>query len=195
MTASPNALEIRLVNESPTESATRDHLLGILDTYPLDKWRYTDIVQIEDGVIPHSHPVLTLSGWHDPLHPLRLLSSYIHEQLHWFWLLAQHGNRPLNAMEHFETLFPNLPVGPPQGCRSEFSNYLHVAINYLELLACAELFGMEQARDFIARKPYYTAIYALVLAEADGIHAILAEPDLIPPLMPPANREFITVNV
>jgi hypothetical protein len=98
-------------------------------------------------------------------------------------------------MEYFETLFPNLPVGPPQGCRSEFSNYLHVAINYLELLACAELVGLEQARAFIARKPFYTAIYALVLAEADGIHSILAERDLIPPPVPPANREFITVNV
>lgn len=189
-----SALDIRLANESSTESATRDELLRLLDTYPLDKWRYTDRVQIEDGVIPHSHPILTISGWHDPDHPLRLLSSYVHEQLHWFWLLARHGNRPLDAMEQFKAMFPNLPVGPPEGCRSEFSNYLHVAINYLELLACAELVGVEEARDFIARKPFYTAVYALVLAESERIHAILQDRDLIPPPMPPANREFITVR-
>jgi hypothetical protein len=194
MTSSSNPLDIYLVNDSPTESATRDHLLRLLETHPLEKWQYTDVIQIEDGVIPHSHPILTISGWHDPDHPLWLISSYIHEQLHWFWLLAQHGNRSLAAMEHFETMFPNLPVGPPQGCRSEFSNYLHVAINYLELLACAELVGLEQARAYIARKPFYTAIYALVLAESDRIHAILQERELIPPPVPPANREFITVN-
>ena len=190
MSTQPGALDLRLVNDSSAEAQTRDLLVELLDTYPLEKWRYADVVQIEDDVIPHSHPILTLNSRHDPQNALRLLSSYIHEQLHWFWLLEQHGPRTWEALRQLREAFPTLPLDPPAGCGSEISNYLHVAINYLECLALGELIGPEPARAFVARKPYYTAIYALVLAETNRIQSILDPLHLVPQPSPPTAKRF-----
>lgn len=151
------SIEILLVNGTETEIRTRAMLLSLLDEYPLDKWRYAEMVRIEDHVIPHSHPVLTLSTFHG--NPVRLLSAYVHEQLHWFWTLEQHGERISDALRQFRDAFPNIPIEPPGGCRSEISNHLHVAINFREYLALGELIGQERARGFISGKPYYTAVY------------------------------------
>ena len=93
MSQRSKSIEITLVNGTDTEAQTRDMLLGLLDEYPLDKWRCAETVRIEDNVIPHSHPVLTLQALHDRHHPIRLLSTYVHEQLHWYWTLEQHGTR------------------------------------------------------------------------------------------------------
>ncbi|MGC4190464.1 MAG: hypothetical protein QM589_04420 [Thermomicrobiales bacterium] len=184
---------IELAHDSPTERETRDVLIDLMDMYPLDRWRYTDRIRISDGEIPHSHPVLTI-GQTDREQPLRLLSTYIHEQLHWFWLLETHGECPFAAMDEFAQEFPGLPVGPPDGCRSAFSNLLHIAINFWELEGLSELIGRDAARSFIAGKPYYRAIYRLALEKTDRIAAILAAHDLAVPPMPPAERRFITPN-
>lgn len=191
---SPPGIAIELAHDSPSERKTRALLLDLMQHYPLDRWRYADRVRISDGEIPHSHPVLTLAGYADPVPPLGLLSSYIHEQLHWFWLLESHGERPSAAMEAFERAFPELPefpVGPPDGCRSAFSNCLHVAINFWELEGLGGLIGMENARDFIANRPFYRAIYRLVLDRTDDIAAILNTNDLVVPATLPANLRFI----
>jgi hypothetical protein len=52
---------ITCVNETPPEIATAERLRALLARYDLRRWRFTDHVRIEDSVIPHSHPVLTLS--------------------------------------------------------------------------------------------------------------------------------------
>lgn len=78
---------IDLAHASPTERETRDFLIELMTIHPLGRWRYADHIRISDGEVPHSHPVLTLASYPDRHHPLRLLSSYLHEQLHWFWFL------------------------------------------------------------------------------------------------------------
>ena len=186
-----DGFEIGLAHDSPREAATRDLLLDVMATYDLSRWRYTDRLRISESEIPHSHPVLTLSAHHDPANPLRLVSSYIHEQLHWFWLLEAHAGKLSRVREAFEQAYPDLPVGPPLGCRSTFSNYLHIAINYWELDGLADLIGVDEARAFIARKPFYTAIYGLVLDETERIGDILAAHDLVVPQQPPEPRRFL----
>jgi hypothetical protein len=185
---------ITLVHDSPEARETKRLLLELLDTYPLDRWFYTDSVRIEDGVKPHSHPILTLNSAHSAEHPLRLLSSYIHEQLHWFYLLESHGNRVDNALDQLYAMFPGLPVGLPEGCETEFSTYLHIPINFWELLALEELIGRDEATSYIGRKPMYTAVYALVVKERAQIHEVLAEFDLMPPDLPPPDRRFKIVR-
>lgn len=74
------------------------------------------------------------------------------------------------------------------------SNYLHVAVNYWELIGLGELIGDENARNFISGKPYYTAVYDIVLREGDQVRTILDKFDLLPPDAPPADRRFVTVN-
>lgn len=187
------AIEIRLANGTEIEAQTREMLLSLLGEYPLDKWRYTETVRIEDNVIPHSHPVLTLNTFTIG-HPIRLLSTYIHEQLHWFSLLESHEGRTRQAWRWFREAFPDIPVDPPKGCGNEFSNYLHVAINFWELTGLGELIGEDDARAFMARRPYYTAVYDVVLREGDRIGAILDDLDLMPPDLPPADKRFVTVD-
>jgi uncharacterized protein with HEPN domain len=186
-------IEIRLANGTASEAQTREMLLRLLDEYPLDKWRYTETVRIEDHVIPHSHPVLTLNTFAIG-HPIRLLSTYVHEQLHWFWLLESHEGKTWEASRRFREAFPDIPVDPPAGCRDEVSNYLHVAINYWELTGLGELIGEDAARSFIGRKPYYTAVYALVLWEGERIRTIMDELNLMPPDLPSADRRFVQVD-
>lgn len=186
-------IEIQLANGTETEAQTREMLLRLIDDYPLDKWRYIETVRIEDNVISHSHPVLTLNTFGIG-HPIRLLTTYIHEQLHWFWLLESHGDRTWEAWRQFRDAFPDIPIEAPAGCRDELSNYLHVAINYWELTGLGELVGEDAARAFIGGKPYYTAVYDIVLRDGNRIGAILDELDLILPELPPTNRRFVTVD-
>lgn len=192
MASTSSDLNITLANGSPSEQATRELLLELLDSYPLEKWRYTNEIRISDGEIPHSHPTLTLNSYPDRRQPLRLLASYIHEQLHWFWVLEAHGDKSEEAWRQLRDAFPGLPVDRPAGCGTEHSNYLHVAINYWELAALTELIGSDAARGFISQKPFYTAIYGIVLTETARIQSILETLGLIPPPLPPEARTFIT---
>src|SRR2546425_11544621 len=97
---------IQLVNETAEEAKTRDRLLRVLEKHPLERWQFTDRVQIEEGVIPHSHPVLTLGTGYPS--DLAVLSSYVHEQLHWF-AASLTGSQA--AMEQLRDRYPNPPVG------------------------------------------------------------------------------------
>lgn len=188
------SIDVQLANGTASEAQTREMLPRLLDEYPIDKWRYTETVRIEDHVISHSHPVLTLNTFHDPGNPLRLLSSYLHEQLHWFWLLERHEDRTWDAWRQFRDAFPDIPTAPAGGCGNEFSNYLHVAINFWELAGLGELIGENNARAFIGDEPYYTAVCDIVLKEGGRIRAILDELDLMPPDQPPADKRFVQVD-
>jgi hypothetical protein len=161
-------------------------LLAILDRYDLDRWFYTDRVRIERDVTPHSHPVLTLNTRYGADQEIELVSTYIHEQLHWFWSHTYHRDRALAVLEQFAERYPGLPVGPPEGCRSAFSNNLHVGINALELLAMESLIGAEEAKSLMLAWPFYRAVYALVVRERDAVLALLQERDLLPPEGAPA---------
>lgn len=52
---------VDLVTGSPREERHRDRLLALFERYDLRKWQFTDRVQIEEGGICHSHPILTLN--------------------------------------------------------------------------------------------------------------------------------------
>lgn len=191
MVSNAPEFNITLANDSLSEQGTRELLVELLASYPLEKWRYTNEIRISDGETPHSHPILTLNSYPDKHQPIRLLASYIHEQLHWFWVLGSHEDRCEEAWRQFHEAFPGLPVDRPAGCGTERSNYLHIAVNYWELSALTELIGSDAARDYVSRKPFYTAIYGLVLTETDRIQSILETLGLIPPPLPPKDRIFI----
>ena len=186
-------VEITLANGTEREQRAREQLLGLFESYPLDKWRYTDKVRIEERVIPHSHPVLTLNTLYIG-EPEQQLAEYIHEQMHWFTLLAGKSEGADRAIGEFRELYPGLPVERPEGCGSEFSNYLHVAVNYLEYLGLAELLGEGRARELLGRKPYYTSIYRLVLDDTGRIGEVMTRHGAVPPERPPEGKAFIRIG-
>jgi hypothetical protein len=186
---------ITLVHNSEKEQQAQTTLLTLFDTYCLDKWFYAETLQIEEGAISHSHPVLTL-GIH-PTHtriPERLLSVYIHEQMHWFLCLEGIHEHLRPAIAEFREMFTDIPVGGTEGCRSEFSNYLHILVNTLEYQAMTELFGREATRSQLEKVPFYTSVYKIVLEHEAEISEVMKKHNIILPERPPEVKRFVEVG-
>src|SRR5882724_2292620 len=81
--AAATPISIELKNNTDRERQTKAQLERLLSTYDLGKYTFTQNVIIDEKSIPHSHPILTLHTRH--LHSDdQLLSTYVHEQLHWY---------------------------------------------------------------------------------------------------------------
>ena len=189
---------ISLVNDSQAERRLAQQLNELFETYGLERYFYTETVQIEDGVIPHSHPILTLSpstfGTQYLDNPNALLATYIHEQMHWFTLLETHKDNGSKAKHHFEKLYPDLPLDLPKGCGSRFSNYLHITVNWLEYDSLRTLLGAEKAYTELTGRNFYTSIYALVLENDADIKETLRQHNLLLPERPPEPKKFRQVK-
>ena len=170
---------IWLATGSKAEAKTREQLLDLVARYDLGRWQLTDRIRIEEGAIPHSHPVLTLGIRHLDNDAL-LLATYLHEQLHWF--VARHKGRERNAIAELKRLYPSVPVGPPEGARDEHSSYLHYIVCHLEYVALIDVLGPEEARrviDFWCGD-HYTEIYKTVVRDFDAVGEIVSRHGLVP---------------
>lgn len=174
-------LKITLVKNSAREQQTKEQLLALLKQYNLSKWIFTDSIIIEDGfhVIPHSHPVLTLNTRHIKDNEL-LLSTFIHEQLHWFL-----QSKPAESKEAFlalKKLFPNAPVAFPDGSGDEESTYYHILVCYLEYQALKQLMGELRSKQIISfwMTDHYKWIYQTVLEQERSIGSIVQKSKLSP---------------
>ena len=188
--------DITLVNGSESERQLEETLLALFDRYGLEKWLYTEQVNLEDGAIPHSHPVLTLTPKTQRTDygadPERLLAVYIHEQMHWFLMLEDPARDRERLHAELRDRYPNLPVGFPDGCRSEFSNYVHIMVNFLEYRGLRELLGDDRARAVITQHPGYRAIYAVVLRDYADLEHLFTDCNLTLPGRPPLEKRFRT---
>jgi hypothetical protein len=173
------ALNLTLKNGSTREIETKAQLEKVLREYDVSKWIFTTEVLIDQDVIPHSHPVLTLNT-NNLGQDLRLLSEFVHEQLHWFEE-ANPEERDRTIAE-LEELFPDLPTRPPDSARNRHSSYLHLIVCYLEFEALKELAGAENAREVFEfwAGHHYRAIYRTVLDQPDRIRTVVEKHNLIP---------------
>lgn len=154
------ALTIELKRETERSQRTRAQLERLIREYDLSPYIQTTRIVIEEGVIPHSHPVLTLHTRHLG-DDLMLLSTFLHEQLH--WLVAERDSAEAAAIADLRELYPDVPVGRPDGARDEHSTYLHLIVCDLEYQAMIDLVGREKARETLARIDHYKWIYKQVL--------------------------------
>jgi hypothetical protein len=170
LTAETPSIKIELAKGTEREQRTKDALQRLLGTYDLKKYTFTKKVAIEEGAINHAFPVLTLNVrfWASPD---ELLSSYLHEQLHWH--LRDREARQRYAVAELRRLYPTVPVGLPQAADTEVSTYGHLIDCYLEILADRELLGPTRAASVIAGKTNYTWIYSTVLRDEDRIGSIV----------------------
>jgi hypothetical protein len=179
-TASPQ-LEISLKHNDQREVQTKQQLQRLLSAYDVSNWIFTRKVVVESGfnVIPHSHPVLTLSTRHLKDDEL-LLSTFVHEQLHWY--LGEKPKETEEAYKELRSMFPKAPVGFPEGGKDEESTYKHILVCYLEYQAMKGLLGELKARqvmDFWATD-HYTWIYKTVLERGREIGSLMRKHKLIP---------------
>lgn len=172
-----DSIEIKLKNATESERQTKAQLGRLLNSYDLSKYTFTREVVIDEHSIPHSHPVLTLHTRHLDSDD-QLLSTYIHEQLHWY--LTAHDKQTRAAEAELRKLYPRVPVGYPDGAQDEESTYLHLIDCYLEMQADRRLMGRQRAADIMKFwvGDHYRWIYKTVVQDEMRIAEIVKREDL-----------------
>lgn len=175
----PLPVTITLKHGDEPERQTQARLERLLRAYDVRPWIFTDRIVIEKDVIPHSHPVLTLSTQKEENDDL-LLSTFVHEQLHWF--LEGRPEDVEKAIADLRKLFPEVPVGYPNGARNEYSSYLHLLVCTLEDDANRRLLGESRARQALEllAASHYRWIYRQVQERGGELRGILAKHRLDP---------------
>lgn len=160
---------VTLAHGTPREAATKARLEQILPKFDLRDYTFTNRVTIEEGVINHAFPTLTLNaGFNDDD---QLLSAYVHEQIHWH--LRERRFQQEAAIAELRRFYPRVPVGLPEGADSAYSTYGHLVTCYLEMLADRRLLGDERAAAVMKGKRHYTWIYATVMRDEQRIAGVV----------------------
>ncbi|MBQ4889379.1 hypothetical protein J8L86_05935 [Shewanella sp. MMG014] len=171
-------LDISLSHDSEKEKMKRAQIIRLIEQHDLSQWWFTDTIVIDESIrSPFSHPVLTLKASMPNNDPAGL-SQLLHEQIHWFEDTRQ--KEVENTISALRKMYPIVPVGYPEGARSEFSTYLHLAVCLLELDALAEVLGKEKAETVIATNGqyFYKWIYKTVLKDQAKIRTVLKSNNL-----------------
>jgi len=170
-----DAISIRTAHHGPREEQAAEQLKKVINTYDLSKYTFTREVVIDRGAMNHAFPQLTLNArWADA--PDDLLSSYIHEQLHWY--LRDHDGQQKSAIDELRRMYPNAPVGLPEGAESAYSTYGHLVDCYLEIEADRQLLGPERTMTVVRNKGHYTWIYDTIFRDEPKIAAVVDEHQL-----------------
>jgi hypothetical protein len=169
----------RLASGSVHERRMSDTLRGLASRYDLGPWTFTDTLVIEEGALPHSHPVLTVGTehWNDP--PMAL-AQWLHEQLHWFE--EQRADRRDEAILATRGPYPVVPDARPEGAGNENSTRLHLIVCWLELQALARLLDPAAACG-VARQlcaSHYRWVYRTVMRDARSMGELIATHGLLP---------------
>lgn len=163
------AVRIDLAHGTDRERETKALLEQVLGSYDLGKYTFTRHVVIEERAINHAFPVLTLNV-RFARSADELLSSYVHEQLHWH--LRDRGRDQQEAVAELRIIYPGAPVGAPEGAETAISTYGHLIDCYLEILADRQLIGFERTSAVVADKGHYTWIYKTILQDEPRIAAV-----------------------
>lgn len=164
--------------EKPEELAIKKRLEALLDQYDLEPYLYTKEVNIQQGTIPHSHPVLTLSTDFKNSDTY-LLSVFLHEQMHWYSLAKEYDQEAL-ANTLFE-MYPEVPIKLPEGGGSRMGTYLHILVCYLEYYTLAKVIGEKEALEHMEfmTTQHYTWIFKTIIKDRDKLKALYEKHGLL----------------
>jgi hypothetical protein len=165
-----DSLSIKLSHHTPREMQTAQLLQKVVSSYDLTKYTYTRDVVIEERAINHAFPILTLNARFADS-PDELLSSFIHEQLHWY--LRDHHLQTEDGIAQLRRFYPRVPVGGSEGADTLYSTYGHLIDCYLEIQADRQLMGEERTMAVIRDKGHYTWIYKTDLDDEARIATIV----------------------
>ncbi|MDX1941019.1 MAG: hypothetical protein SFU99_10740 [Saprospiraceae bacterium] len=171
-TAQENII-FRTQNEHPDELATIKILEKLLANYDLSKWIFTKEVLIDKDAIPHSHPILTLHTRYlgDKNGELHLLSTFIHEQIHWHLVAKETDTNA--AIEALRKKYKNVPIRGSEGARNEYSTYLHLIVCSLEYSGMEELANKAIAQEVMESKTYYTWVYKTIIKDKKHLQKLI----------------------
>ena len=156
-------------------------LAALRKRHDLARFEYTHLVQIQPAGATHSHPVLTLGTRFAETEDL-LLSTYLHEQMHWYlWRLGGPDHDPIAPFfDELVRRYPQAPTRLPDGARSYEQTYLHLVVCWLEVAAATELIGRQRAAE-IANAPWgYRWIYRTAIADWEALGSLFTEHGILP---------------
>jgi hypothetical protein len=158
----------------------RAMLLDARARLDLARFEYCKQIRIAPTEIPYSHPSITLSTWvHDDL---GLLSMYLHEQMHWYVTWYSHVRAPQwrKLLEQLRERYPSVPAVEAGDGNDEFSTYLHLLVNWLEIEAVGQFIDREGVLSHVRALPFYRWIYQTVIDDWEALGALYREQGLLP---------------
>ena len=107
------------------------------------------------------------------------MSTYLHENIHWY--LDAHQTKIADIIAMLKKRFPNVAVGYPEGARDEYSTYLHMVVCFLELDAIRQLLSEARYNKVIHfwQKDHYTWIYKLIDEHDNEIAMLIKQHKLL----------------
>jgi hypothetical protein len=159
----------------------RDLLTALRRRHDLSRYEYTKTIRIVPGGDTFAHPVLTLGNRFAVSEDL-LLSTYLHEQMHWYlWHFGTPEHDPVAPFfDELVRRYPNAPTDLPDGARNYESTYLHLVVNWLEIAATAEFIGRARAWAVAESQRSYRWIYKTVLKDWDSLGELYERHGLVP---------------
>jgi hypothetical protein len=177
--ATTGRLDLEIEAKDSASKEAKKVLEDLLGKYDLAPYIHTKKVRIESDVIPHSHPVLTLKA-EEKKAPDSFLGTFIHEQMHWYWIKSSPGI-DIGPRIDFKEKYPHAPIKLPQGARGPSSTYQHLGICWLEYKGLIHYIGKERAKDVLLNKPYYTWVYKTVVEDFDWIGSVMGKYNMAGP--------------
>lgn len=156
-------------------------LAALRKRHDLSRFEFTRLVCVQPAGATRSHPILTLGTRFAESEDL-LLSTYLHEQMHWYlWRLGGPDFDPIAPFfDELVRRYPKAPTRLPEGGRSYEQTYLHLVVCWLEIWAATELIGRQRAAA-TAEAPWgYRWVYRTVLEDWDALGSLLAMHGIVP---------------
>jgi hypothetical protein len=183
--ARPNSegfrIDVDLDHARREADRVRDMLQALRRRHDLSRFEYTRLVRIVPSSDTFSHPILTLGNRFAENEDL-LLSTYLHEQMHWYlWHLGTPDRDPVAPfLDELVRRYPEAPTELPDGARNYEATYLHLVINWLEVAATSEFIGRVRACAVADTQRTYRWIYRTVLKDWDMLQELYERHGLIP---------------
>ncbi|MCK1514737.1 hypothetical protein IVB22_19660 [Bradyrhizobium sp. 190] len=94
--------------------------------------------------------------------------------MHWYTERLGCAGPESSLIGELKRRYPAAPVGFPEGANDEYSTYLHLLVNWLEIEAASQFLTHERAEETARRKHYYRWIYRTVLDDWSELEELFA---------------------
>ena len=148
------------------------------ERHDLSRFEYTHHLRVAPYEIPHSHPVLTLNA--ALYNPEEILCEYLHEQMHWYVERLGCADEGSPLIVELKRRYPNAPVGFPEGGNDEYSTYLHLLVNWLEIESAAHFVPRQRVEEIARNKHYYRWMFRTVLSDWESLEELYRAQGIVP---------------
>jgi hypothetical protein len=169
-------IDIQLHSGNDAEKKGKQLIEEFLQKYDMEKYIFTKKIKIQSRVIPHSHPILTLNTRQID-QPDRYLSTFIHEQIHWFF--HERSKQTDQFIEDMKKKFPKIPDSENGGAKDSISTYLHLGVCYYEFMALSHFIGEQKAKHVFETGDVYAWVNKQVLEKGSVISESLKSNGLV----------------